>query len=247
MRARIVSSWLLLVTCGCIPFVAGGGGESERSDPYYSEWQRIEAIREFVDGWREQNGALPASLAELCSGSSERRSWLCQEGAERATRDRWGNEFRYEPLDGSYRIGTSGPDGIHGSDDDLSVHSADEMHRVRALSGCYRLQLPDTHGDTIQRLLILDTVRVRALRAEWRAFASVADAGSPRPKWHPWRSDSILVSWTAVASIVDLRLVAFGDSISGQVDSPTAVPTWWNRTVPFRIDGVRVDCRTLRE
>lgn len=228
---------------GCFASLGGSPGVV-RTDVYFSEWQRIEAVREFVEGWRIEHGAPPRSLAGLCAESTA-NSWLCREGRDGATRDRWGRALHYVTLpSGGYSVGTAGPDGVVGNDDDLIVRSDSELARVRLLAGCYGFDVPDDSGAMVRRVLSLDTIRFSALRAEWRALGT-APAEAVPPKWHPWREDSVLVSWAEVSRVLDLRLAVRGDSILGVAHSPGGVSTWWDQPLPFEVRGARLDCRTM--
>lgn len=239
-RSRVLGALLVLTVVGCFQSL-GGPVAPAGDDVYVSEWQRIEAVREYVEGARALDGALPMSLEGLCTGSSA-NPWLCESGEERATRDRWGNPLVYTVLaDGAYRIGTRGPDGLIGSEDDLTVDSDEELERVRGSAGCYVFELPDGEGELVRRLLALDTTRFSQLRAEWEAFGTAPPDAVP-PKWHPWRHDSILVSWTSVSKVLDLRLVLSSDSLVGVAHSPTGMATWWDQPLPFEVRGARLDC-----
>lgn len=247
-RWRDAALWLsvaplvvLSATCAR-PF--GGPSAPGGADVYFSEWQRIEAVREYVERQRADVGALPTSLDGLCAGA-DRNAWICGGGVGAATRDRWGNTLFYERTNATtYQIGTGGPDGELGTDDDLIVHSEHELDRVHRYAGCYAFEVPDRSGRPARRIVALDTARVSALRAEWQAFGT-APPDAVTPKWHPWRHDSLLVSWAEVSRVLDLRLEVSGDSVTGVVHSPNGFSTWWDQPLPIDVRGVRLDCRTL--
>lgn len=136
--------------------------------------------------------------------------------------------------------GTAGPDGERGTPDDLEIDSAAERERVQRSAGCFLIEPEDSH-DHMRRLLVLDTARIDFLSSERKAWGP-----SPEPfqsaKWHPWRHDSVVVTWAKPQDVVDLRLLPKADSLRGVVHSPTGFESWWDHTVPFPVIGHRIDC-----
>lgn len=237
-RRPLRSLLLVLVVSSCLPFLG-----ARWDDPYFSEWKRIEAIREVAESLRYVGSEYPSDLSAICTGAP-RYGQLCDTEGEVPVRDRWGNEIWYEPSATQYRIGSAGPDGERGTPDDLEIDTTVERKRISGLAGCYLVEPLDAH-DHDERLLMLDTARIDFLSSERKAWAPSPEP-FPQPKWHPWRHDSIVVTWARVQEVVDLRLVPEADTLHGVVHSPTGFRTWWDHAVPFSIIALRIDCDAAR-
>jgi len=233
-RLRRALPFCLTLAVACLPFV-GPAGE----DPYFSAWKRIEGFREVAESLRIETGHYPGDLAEICQDRPQYRL-LCDpvDGAPR--RDRWGNEIWYEPIGSTYRIGSPGPDVQRGTADDLEVSTEEELIRVRELAGCYLVEPNDEHEHE-DRLLVLDTARMNFLSSERAGWAPSPEPFG-RPKWHPWRKDSVVVTWAAVGSVVDMRLLPVSDTLRGVLHSPTGTAQWWDHELPFLVSAKPIDC-----
>lgn len=237
--ARGKTGWLLT---GLALALVASCAAPRVDDPYFSVWKRIEIIREVAESLRYEAGEYPSDLAAICADSS-RSDLLCDSSGDLMIRDRWGGEIWYEPTTDRYRIGSYGPDGERNTADDLEIDYAVEHERVIRSAGCYLIEPDDLHNH-IDRLLVLDTARIDFLSSERRAWG-----GSPayfeRPKWHPWRHDSLVVTWARPRDVVDLRLLPRADSLSGVLHSPTGYEKWWDHALPFSVVAVRVDCEGI--
>lgn len=131
-RRPLRSLLLVLVVSSCLPFLG-----SRWDDPYFSEWKRIEALREVAEPLRYAGGEYPSDLSAICTGAAQ-YGQLCDAEGDVPVRDRWGNEIWYEPSATQYRIGSAGPDGEHGTPDDLEIDTAVERKRISGLAGWHR-------------------------------------------------------------------------------------------------------------
>jgi hypothetical protein len=91
---------------------------------------------------------------------------------------------------------------------------------------------------------VLDTARIDFLGSERKAWAPSSEPFL-QPKWHPWRQDSLVVTWARLEEVVDLRLLLQADSLRGVIHSPTGYKQWWNHAVPFPVIAIRIDCEQV--
>lgn len=231
---RMGFSVLVLAVSSCLPFLG-----SAQDDPYFSVWKRIEAVREVAESVRHVAGEYPSDLSAMCPEPSG-HDRFCDSLPDALVRDRWGHEIWFESSEAHYRIGSLGPDGLRGTPDDLEIDSAIEGDRVSAFSGCYLIEPDDPHHHE-KRLLVLDTARIHFLSSERRAWVPSPERLSV-PKWHPWRQDSVLVTWGETREVMDLRLFPRADTLGGVAHSPTGVRDLWGHTVPFPVKAVRIAC-----
>lgn len=128
----------------CLLLLAASSCAGPRADdPYFSEWKRIEAMREVAESLRYEVGEYPSDLAAICEGASQ-YNLLCHSTGEVPIQDRWGGQIWYEPTEAHYRVGTAGPDGERGTPDDLEIDSAAERERVQRGVRCEAGHLSST-------------------------------------------------------------------------------------------------------
>ncbi len=79
---------------------------------------RINNLREAIAQYVQQNEELPRSLEVVLPSTP------VSDAEENPRNDAWGRPIVLELAEGGYRLRSAGPDGKHGSDDDLSLEVA---------------------------------------------------------------------------------------------------------------------------
>ncbi len=204
MRRATLHSIFAYALCGTAGCIAPASKAVVTQARVESTWH---AATEFFD----QRGRWP-QWSELCA--SGRGDNTCRFlPMDSAFTDGWGRPMEYSLEASGPRISSLGPDGVHGTPDDVTLTSADYRRRVAKAAGCYRVHLnwKDFPGS-----LILDTTRASGLALT--AKPDVKPYWPPRwfPVVRPFAEDSIEVWWMQVDEGVLLHFRVVGDSLVGR-------------------------------
>lgn len=225
--ASHVTGWRVLALAVCaIPsvFVLPSRGQEQAAETR----SRMRDVRVAIAQYFEMHHQFPENLQGICPDGLPCRL-MPPSNDRRGIRDGWGRPFVYHRLEGDYELTSLGPDGRSGTADDMVFRPSLEQRWATTVHGCY-LASSGWWTGFADHVFVLDTAAFYL----GSFVLSPLLGGHTRAFWQVPAQDSVVLRWTDVHSIVNVRLRHNGDSLEGIAERP--------RHRPVTVVARRISC-----